>query len=66
MTYTTRFVGIDISKSAFDVCLLPDEEQASFPNTTEGIAAFIAFLTPFEGIERLILEPTAATSALSW
>lgn len=58
MTYTTRFVGIDISKSSFDVCLLPDEEQASFPNTGEGIAAFIAFLAPFEGIERLIIEPT--------
>lgn len=58
MTYTTRFVGIDISKSSFDVCLLPDEEQASFPNTSEGVAAFLAFLAPFEAIERLIIEPT--------
>lgn len=58
MTYTTRFVGIDISKSSFDVCLLPDEEQASFPNTSEGVVAFLAFLAPFEAIERLIIEPT--------
>ncbi|MBO0664575.1 IS110 family transposase [Jiella sp. MQZ9-1] len=58
MTYTTRFVGIDISKSSFDVCLLPGEEQARFPNTSEGISAFLAFLAPFDGIERLIIEPT--------
>ncbi|NMN73748.1 hypothetical protein AF71_00056160, partial [Rhizobium sp. 57MFTsu3.2] len=24
MTYTSRFIGIDISKSSFDICVLPD------------------------------------------
>lgn len=26
MTYTTRFVGIDISKSTLDICVLRDTE----------------------------------------
>ena len=58
MTYTSRFIGIDISKSAFDICLLPDQASLTFANTAEGIADFFAFLAPLEGIERLILEPT--------
>lgn len=58
MTYTSRFIGIDISKSAFDICLLPDQASLTFANTAEGIADFLAFLAPLAGIERLILEPT--------
>lgn len=58
MPYASRFVGIDISKSSFDVCVLPDEEHATFANTDEGIGAFLGFLGRFTGIERLILEPT--------
>lgn len=58
MPYANRFVGIDISKSSFDVCVLPDEEHATFANTDEGIGAFLALLGRFKGIERLILEPT--------
>jgi len=58
MSYTSRFVGIDISKSSFDICILPEKQSARFANTAEGIAAFIAFLAPFSGIERLLLEPT--------
>ncbi|WP_205927206.1 IS110 family transposase [Rhizobium sp. P32RR-XVIII] len=58
MTYTSRFIGIDISKSAFDICLLPDQASLTFANTAEGIADFLAFLAPVAGIERLILEPT--------
>lgn len=64
MPYATRFVGIDISKSFLDVCLLPDQERARFANTAEGIAAFIAFLAPLEGIGRLILEPTGGYERL--
>jgi len=56
--YATRFVGIDISKSSFDVCVLPDEQRATFANTDEGVGAFLAFLGNFNAIERLILEPT--------
>lgn len=58
MPYASRFVGIDISKSTFDVCVLPDEQLASFANTEEGIDAFLTFLSRFKSIERLILEPT--------
>ncbi|SDU47688.1 IS110 family transposase [Stappia sp. ES.058] len=58
MPYANRFVGIDISKSSFDLCILPDEEHATFANTDEGIGAFLALLGRFKGIERLILEPT--------
>lgn len=58
MPYASRFVGIDISKSTFDVCVLPDEQRASFTNTEEGIDAFLTFLMRFNSIERLILEPT--------
>lgn len=64
MPYASRFVGIDISKSFLDVCLLPDQKRARFANTSEGIAAFIAFLAPLEGIERLILEPTGGYERL--
>lgn len=65
MPYATRFVGIDISKSFLDVCLLPDQEKARFANTAEGVAALIAFLAPLKGIERLILEPTGGYERLT-
>ncbi|MEJ5021565.1 IS110 family transposase [Ochrobactrum vermis] len=58
MTDITRFVGIDISKSSFDVCVLPDGRSASFANSVEGIADFLVFIEPLCGIERLVLEPT--------
>lgn len=58
MTYTSRSVGIDISKSSFDVCLLPEGETGSFTNSASGIAAFLAWLANRETAERLILEPT--------
>lgn len=58
MSYTKRFVGIDISKMSFDLCVLPDGETACFANTASGIAAFMAFISPMEDIERFLLEPT--------
>lgn len=64
MPYATRFVGIDISKSSLDVCLLPDRKRARFANTPEGIATLLAFLAPLAGIERLILEPTGGYERL--
>lgn len=64
MPYASRFVGIDISKSSLDVCLLPDHRRARFANTPEGIAALLAFLEPLEGIERLSLEPTGGYERL--
>ncbi|MDQ1199369.1 hypothetical protein [Agrobacterium sp. SORGH_AS 787] len=43
MTYTRRSVGIDISKSSFDVCVLPEERFANFANDAAGIARFVTF-----------------------
>lgn len=58
MSYTSRFVGIDISKSSFDICILPDNRSASFPNTTAGIAKFISVVASLDRLERCLLEPT--------
>ena len=58
MSHTSRFVGIDISKSSFDICILPERQVASFANTAEGIAGFIALMADLVGIERLVIEPT--------
>ncbi|MFC3076455.1 transposase, partial [Shinella pollutisoli] len=65
MAYTTRFVGLDISKSSLDVCLLPDEERASFPNTVEGCANLVTFLASLAATERVILEPTGGYERLA-
>ncbi|SBW16077.1 hypothetical protein BR10RB9215_C20745 [Brucella sp. 10RB9215] len=65
MSYTSRFVGIDISKSSLDICVLPDGQTATYQNTPAGIADFLTFVVCVEGIERLVLEPTAVTNALS-
>ncbi|MCV6547949.1 MAG: IS110 family transposase [Cohaesibacter sp.] len=64
MTYTSRFVGLDISKSSFDICLLPDCVSASFANSPKGIVDCLALLHSFEGIERLVLEPTGGYERL--
>lgn len=58
MTYTNRFVGIDISKSSFDICVLPERQSASFSNDAAGIAAFITLVGAMDGVERVVLEPT--------
>lgn len=58
MTYTNRFIGIDISKSSFDICVLPEITSASFSNDACGIAQFLAFVTRLDNVARLVLEPT--------
>jgi len=63
VSHTSRFVGIDISKSSFDICILPDRQMATFANTAEGICTFIALMVDLAGadlvgIERLVIEPT--------
>lgn len=58
MTYTTRFVGIDISKSTFDICLLPENRTKTFANTPSGIASFLGWLAGYEDVERILVEPT--------
>lgn len=58
MPHISRFVGIDISKSSFDICILPERQVATFANTVEGICAFIALMADLAGIERFVVEPT--------
>ncbi|UDF30272.1 UNVERIFIED_ORG: IS110 family transposase (plasmid) [Roseateles sp. XES5] len=58
MSHASRFVGIDISKSSFDICILPERQVATFANTAEGICTFIALMADLVGIERLVIEPT--------
>jgi transposase len=64
MTHTSYFIGIDISKSSFDICILPDGRSARFANTAAGIADFIAAITRLGWIERLVLEPTGGYERL--
>jgi transposase len=45
-TPTERFVGIDVSKDALDVHLLPEGTSRRFDNTTAGIAALLTWLQP--------------------
>lgn len=40
------------------MCLLPDGVSASCANSPQGIVDCLALLNSFEGIERLVLEPT--------
>ena len=58
MTHTSHFIGIDISKSSFDICVLPEVNSASFSNDACGIAQFLAFLAELDNLARLVLEPT--------
>ena len=58
MSHTSRFIGIDISKTSFDICILPEQQMATFANTAEGICTFIALMADLTGIERLVVEPT--------
>lgn len=39
-----RFVGIDVSQDVLDVHVRPDQTACQFANTTEGIAALVAWL----------------------
>lgn len=39
-----RFVGIDVSKATLDVCLLPDEQSRTVPNTEDGFATLLQWL----------------------
>ena len=58
MSYTNRFIGIDISKSSFDICVLPEVHSASFSNDSCGIAQFLSLVARLDNVTRLVLEPT--------
>ncbi|KKJ75124.1 hypothetical protein WH95_20085 [Kiloniella litopenaei] len=58
MTQITRFVGIDISKSKLDVCILPDRLYFTYENSVSGIEECLRTLQTREPFERIILEAT--------
>jgi transposase len=51
------FIGIDVSQDALDVYVRPAALRQRFANTTEGIAALIAWVRP-HAAERIVLEST--------
>jgi transposase len=51
------FIGIDVSQHALDVYVRPAALRQRFANTTEGIAALIAWVRP-HAAERIVLEST--------
>jgi len=58
MTQNTRFIGIDISKSKLDVCILPDRIYLTYENTVSGREDCLHMLETRSPIERIILEAT--------
>lgn len=51
------YVGIDVSKDSFVVCVRPTQELRNFPQTSAGFAAAIAWLGRWP-IQRIVLEAT--------
>lgn len=58
MTDCKGFVGIDISKSSLDICILPDRVHLTLPNSPDGVSSLIRKLDAFAPVERIILEAT--------
>jgi transposase len=51
------FIGIDVSQDHLDVHVRPTQASQRFANTTEGIAALLAWIQP-HAAERIVLEST--------
>jgi transposase len=51
------FIGVDVSKDYLDVHVRPTKASQRFANTSEGIAAFVAWVKPHEA-ERIVFEST--------
>lgn len=69
MSKTESFIGIDVSKAALDVAILPSGELQRFTNDAPGIAALLERLKPLAPT-LVVLEPTGGwelgiTSALA-
>lgn len=52
------YVGIDVSKSKLDVCLLPSKQSFTFENTAAGIKQLIELLHRQPKVARCLLEAT--------
>ena len=55
MDETKYFVGIDVSKAALDVHVLPVGKSQRFPNDGDGHAALAGWLSSHP-VERVVLE----------
>ncbi len=69
MSHTESFIGIDVSKAALDVAILPGGTPLRFVNDAPGIAALVAHLQALAPA-LVVLEPTGGfelgiTSALA-
>jgi transposase len=51
------FIGVDVSKDHLDVHVRPTQVSQRFANTTEGIAALVAWIEP-HAAERIVFEST--------
>jgi transposase len=51
------FIGVDVSQDHLDVYVRPTKARQRFTNTTEGIAALLAWVQPLAA-ERIVLEST--------
>jgi len=50
-------IGVDVSQKHLDVCVRPAAVRQRFDNTTEGIAALVAWVRP-HAAERIVFEST--------
>ncbi|MGX1495019.1 transposase [Labrenzia sp. MBR-25] len=57
MDETKHFVGIDVSKAALDVHVLPVGKSQRFPNDGDGHVALAEWLSSYP-VERVVLEAT--------
>lgn len=57
MCHQQHFIGIDVSKQQLDLAVRPDGTMAQFPNTPEGIADCVAYLTPLTPVV-IVIEAT--------
>lgn len=53
-----RFVGVDISKSSLDICILPEGTHLAVSNDTRGIVELISTLGSYPQVSRIVLEAT--------
>src|SRR5471030_1271982 len=52
-----QFAGVDVSKHALDVALVPSKTEARFENTPEGIGKLVSWLKE-QGAEKAVMEAT--------
>jgi transposase len=57
-TRSLSYVGIDVSKDSFVVCLMPARQSRSFAQTAAGHAEAIAWLQQNQPLGRIVLEAT--------